>query len=207
MDRQRHWNERYSTTPIERLGWYRNHLERSLRWIDDLDLARDSAIIDVGAGASTLVDDLLQRGFTDLSALDVSGEALAIARKRLGDKARQVDWLLADVTSADLADASIDLWHDRAVFHFLIDQADRDRYLETLRRCLRPGGHVLIGVFSPDAPPKCSGLPVQRYTLDELKSVFEGVCDLIDESRELHVTPGGIEQPYVYALLKRRDEG
>ncbi len=206
MDRERHWNDRYSTTIVENLGWYRTHLERSLTWIDGLDMPRDASIIDVGAGASTLVDDLLDRGFTNITALDVSDAALTIARDRLADRAQQVTWHVGDVTIADLPKASFDLWHDRAVFHFLIDEADRTAYLEALRRALRPAGNVLIGTFSPDAPPKCSGLPVRRYTHDGLLSEFGDEFELIDQSADLHVTPGGVRQPYVYALLRRASE-
>lgn len=206
MDRERHWNDRYSTTTVEKLGWFRVHLERSLQWIDELGLSHDASIIDIGAGASTLVDDLMERGFTDISALDVSAEALAITRKRLGEKAAGVEWYVADVTSAELPEASFDLWHDRAVFHFLTDEPDRDLYRQALSRALRPSGHLLIGVFSPEAPPKCSGLPVERYTLEQLEAEFSSDFELVREGSDPHVTPGGVEQPYVYALLKRRDE-
>ena len=205
MNRARHWNERYGTTPIERLGWYRTHLERSLAWIDDLDVQHTASVIDVGAGASTLVDDLLERGYSSLTALDVSEEALEIARTRLGDAAQNVAWQVADVTTAELPEASFDLWHDRAVFHFLTEQKDRDLYRQTLRHALRPTGYLLIGVFSMDAPPKCSGLPVQRYDLTQLEAEFSSDFDLVRESRDLHVTPGGVEQPYIYAVFERRD--
>lgn len=205
MDRSRHWNDRYRTTAVEKLGWFRTHLERSLQWIGQLGLADDAPIIDIGAGASTLVDDLLELGFTELHALDVSAEALAITRKRLGDKAQDIEWRVADVTSAELPEASFDLWHDRAVFHFLTNEGDRDLYRQTLRHTLRPSGYLLIGVFSPDAPPKCSGLPVQRYTLEQLEAEFSGDFEMISESSDLHVTPGGVQQPYVYALFRRRE--
>ncbi|MDJ0908216.1 MAG: class I SAM-dependent methyltransferase [Woeseiaceae bacterium] len=204
MDRARHWNERYSTTPIERLGWYRTHLERSLAWIDELDPARSASVIDVGAGASTLVDDLLERGYSELAALDVSEEALAIARARLGDNAQRVAWHIGDVTAADLPAAAFDLWHDRAVFHFLTEEKDRDCYRQALRQALRPSGYLLIGTFSPDAPPRCSGLPVRRYDLARLEAEFASEFELLKDSRDMHVTPGGVEQPYVYALFRRR---
>ncbi len=204
MNREQHWNQRYSTTPVERLGWYRTHLERSLAWIDELDLPSDASIIDVGAGASTLVDDLLARGFSDITALDVSREALAIARRRLGDDAQRIGWREADVTSADLPELAFDLWHDRAVFHFLTDEDDRRLYRRAVTRALRPSGYLLIGVFSPEAPPKCSGLPVQRYTLEQLESEFDEGFERIGDSGDLHITPGGVEQAYTYALFRRR---
>ena len=203
MDRARHWNDRYSTTPIDRLGWYRTHLERSLEWIDEIDLPRDAPLIDVGAGASTLVDDLLDRGYSNLAALDVSGEALSIARARLGETAQRVSWQVGDVTSVELPAAAYDLWHDRAVYHFLTDPTDRVLYREALGRALRPSGYLMIGVFSPAAPAKCSGLPVRRYSLEQLESEFAGDFDLIDKSSDLHTTPGGVEQPYTYALFTR----
>lgn len=207
MKRQQHWDQRYGATPVERLGWYRTHLERSLAWIDELSLPRDAAIIDVGAGASTLVDDLLDRGFTAITALDVSEQALAIARRRLGERSALVDWHIADITSVDLPEASFDLWHDRAVFHFLTDAGDRALYRRALERSLRPSGYLLIGVFSHHAPPRCSGLPVQRYSLEQLRAEFGPGFDLIADRSEPHVTPGGVEQPYVYALLQRRADG
>ncbi len=204
MDRARHWNDRYSTTPIERLGWYRTHLERSLEWIEELDLPPDAPLIDVGAGASTLVDDLLERGHSNITALDVSEEALGIARTRLGDGAERVAWLVGDVTSTELPEASFELWHDRAVFHFLTEENDRKHYRRNLKRALRPSGFFLLGVFSPDAPPMCSGLPVRRYAYEQLVSEFALEFDPVRESRDLHVTPGGVEQPYTYVLFEAR---
>ena len=204
MDRARHWNDRYSTTPIERLGWYRAHLERSLEWIDEIDLPRGAPLIDIGAGASTLVDDLLDRGFADITALDVSGKALELARARLGDDAQRISWQVGDVTSMELPAAAFELWHDRAVFHFLTERSDRVLYRKALGRALRPSGYLMIGAFSPAAPEKCSGLPVRRYSLEQLESEFAADFDIIGDSSDLHVTPGGVEQPYTYALFTRR---
>jgi len=207
MDRKRHWEHVYGSRPPERLGWYTRHLEISLAWIDELGLGRSAPIIDVGGGASTLVDDLLDRGCESVTVLDISGAALAIARKRLGARASRVTWIEADVTSVALPARRYALWHDRAIFHFLVDPADRERYCERLRGALQPGGHAIMGVFAPEAPPTCSGLPVQRYDADGLLAALGLGWSLLRSQQRLHVTPGGVEQMYRYCLLRRASDG
>ena len=203
-DRQRHWEEVYSAKPPERLGWYRPQLETSLTWIRELGLTRDAGLIDVGAGASTLVDDLVAAGFENVTALDISGSALAITRNRLADAAARVNWIEGDVTNVELPAAAYALWHDRAVFHFLTDDAERAAYLAALGRSLQPWGHAIFGVFAPEAPPTCSGLPVRRYSLDDLIETLGAGFRLELDREELHVTPGGVEQMYLYAQFRRR---
>ncbi len=201
--RQDHWERVYESKPSDRVGWFTPHLTTSLNWISNLGLSEDSPIIDVGSGASTLVDDLLDSGFRCITALDISKQALFLARKRLGDRADAVTWLRADITAAELPDEAYALWHDRAVFHFLTEQKDRDAYRRKLMAALKPGGHVIIGAFAPEAPPKCSGLPVCRYDQEQLANQLGPGFELLKHVNELHITPGGVEQMYLYCLLRR----
>lgn len=203
MERKKHWEQVYASKPRERLGWYQPHLRTSLEWIEELKLARDAPIIDVGGGASTLVDDLLDLGYQAISVLDISENALAAVKSRLGRNARRVTWISGDVTTVELPDRHFELWHDRAVFHFLTDAAEQGKYRDRLLKALRPGGHVLIGTFAPEAPAKCSGLPVQRYDKKRLRDTLGDEFELIKHHKELHVTPGGVEQMYIYCLLCR----
>src|SRR5690606_37314818 len=151
---------------------YRPRIEQSLAWIDRCDLAADAHIVDVGGGASTLVDDLLARGFTRVSVADLSARALERARERLGDRAEQVGWVLGDVTTPLFEDASVALWHDRAVFHFLTDADARAAYVERVTRALRPGGLAILASFGQAGPERCSGLPVVRYDPAELAAAL-----------------------------------
>jgi len=203
MDRREHWQQVYTTKARERLGWFKPHLDASLAWIADLRLPADAAIIDVGGGASTLVDDLLDEDYASLTVLDISEPALSAVRGRLGADAERVTWVTADVTEAALPADAYDLWHDRAVFHFLTDAADRERYSDRLKASLRSGGHLIIGAFAPDAPPRCSGLPVERYTVAGLAAELGSGLELCEQKKDLHVTPGGVEQMYQYCLFRR----
>ena len=204
MSRRAHWEQVYTGKPSDRLGWYRPRLETSLDWIRDLGLGPGAAIIDVGGGASTLVDHLLDDGFSDVTVLDVAAPALELVRARLGERSSLVTWLCGDITDVELAQDAYDLWHDRAVFHFLTEPDDRRRYRQNLERALRPGGHLVIGVFAPEAPPRCSGLPVQRYDLEQLLEEFGKNFTLLRQQKEPHVTPGGVEQMYLYCQLAYR---
>lgn len=205
-DSRNHWDQAYSNKPTDRLGWFKPALETSLAWIKQLELAPDAPIIDVGGGASTLVDDLLGLGYRALTVLDISQRALELARQRLGAQSAAVDWLNADITSVDLPVSRFELWHDRAVFHFLTTPEQRSGYLRALLSALRPAGHVIIGTFAPDAPPRCSGLPVQRYTRDQLAAEFGDEFKLLRHHEELHITPGGVEQMYLYCHFRRLAE-
>ena len=203
MDRIQHWEQVYSTKPTERLGWYKPHLQTSLTWIRELNLTADAPIIDVGGGASTLVDDLLDAGYLSITVLDISEKALSSVRARLGKKAELVTWLNGDITSIDLPTRHYELWHDRAVFHFLTEPDQQRRYQDNLLRALRPGGNLIIGVFAPEAPPRCSGLPVQRYSQEQLHETLGEEFELVNHRKEQHVTPGGLEQMYVYCHFHR----
>ena len=203
MSSQDHWEQVYAAKTADRLCWYTPHLGIPVGWVKKLELPPDAAIVDVGGGASTFVDDHLDAGYRDLTVLDISGKALATARDRLGDRSRQVTWLCADITTTRLASAKFALWHDRAVFHFLTDAKDRDVYRRNLSDALRPGGYLIIGTFAPEAPPRCSGLPVRRYSKAQLVDEFGPAFALVNDVKELHVTPGGVEQMYQFCLFRR----
>jgi ubiquinone/menaquinone biosynthesis C-methylase UbiE len=162
-----------------------------------------SEIIDVGGGTSTLVDDLLKLGYSNVSVLDVSSESITIAKRRLGQEAGAITWITADVTQARLPGAKYDVWHDRAVFHFLTDPADRRAYAEAARDSIKSGGHLVIGTFAADGPTRCSGLDVVRYTADTLGRELESGFALEQEKCEIHVTPTGSEQSFLYCSFRR----
>ena len=205
MKRQDHWERVYSTKPVDRLGWYTPRLKTSLDWTRALGLPDDAPIIDIGSGASTLVDDLLDAGHRDITVLDISEQALAVVQQRLGQKAERIHCICSDITTAELPDHEYALWHDRAVFHFLTAAADRSAYRQTLSNALKPGGYVIIGTFAPEAPPTCSGLPVRRYDSEQLADEFGQGFTLVKHMKEMHVTPGGVEQMYQYCLLRKSD--
>ena len=200
---QAHWQAVYRDKAPPQTSWHRAHLDESLRLIDGLALPHDAPVLDVGGGRSTLVDDLLARGFADVSVLDVSSAALQDARARLGSIALSVRWLAADVLAADLPEAHFALWHDRASFHFLVDAEARARYLERMARAVRAGGYAVIGTFAPDGPERCSALPVSRYDAARLAAQFAPAFERVADSRELHRTPWNSEQPFTYVVLRR----
>jgi SAM-dependent methyltransferase len=184
------------------VSWYRSHLERSLAFIDEVAPDRDAAIVDVGGGESTLVDDLLARGYRDVTVLDIAASAIERARKRLGEAAARVRWLEADITTAELPAHRFDVWHDRAVFHFLTDPAQRAAYVRQVLRAVRPGGHVVVATFGPEGPEKCSGLPVQRYDAPALHGEFGAAFRMIDSAVELHLTPAGATQQFTWCFCR-----
>ena len=186
----------------DEVGWYAPHLTTSLAWIDELHPSLDAPMIDVGGGVSTLVDDLLARGYRNITVLDISGEALCVAKARLGRSAEQVTWIEGDITEVDLPPKHFEVWHDRAVFHFLVKHEQRSMYLSQLNGSIRSGGRLIIGTFATDAPPRCSGLPVERYSEDKLQETLGPKWSLIRTQRELHLTPGGVEQMYLYCELR-----
>lgn len=203
MQSKSHWESVYSTKPTESVSWFQEHADRSLKLIEQTGVAHDAAIIDVGGGASVLVDDLLAGGYTNLSVLDLSGAALRHAQARLGERAGQVRWIESDVTQAPLAHHSIDLWHDRAVFHFLTDAADRTAYVDKVLHAVKPGGFVIVATFGENGPLECSGLPVRRYRADELHGEFGGGFDLLGHEQEVHQTPAGKQQQFVYCYCRK----
>lgn len=203
MQSKEHWDKVYSTKPTDGVSWYQEHAESSLRLIQQTGVSSSAEIIDVGGGASTLVDDLIAQGFTHLSVLDLSAAALAATKQRLGRRANEVRWIPGDITKASLPPLSYDVWHDRAVFHFLTDEADRQAYVQTVLRSVKPGGFVIVATFSEDGPTHCSGLPVQRYTADELHDEFGAPFELISHEKEAHHTPFGTTQNFVYCFCRK----
>jgi ubiquinone/menaquinone biosynthesis C-methylase UbiE len=198
MDAKAHWEHMYATKAPTQVSWYQQHPDNSLRLIQHTDIQPTDPIIDVGGGASTLVDNLLEAGFQSLTVLDISATALQVARQRLGACASAVTWIEADITQTTLPRHGYALWHDRAVFHFLTHLADRQRYIDTLRYALRPGGNVIVATFAPDGPQQCSGLDVQRYGPESLHRQFGHDFELVDCISESHHTPWGTEQKFLY---------
>ncbi len=203
MNRIDHWQQVYSSKLVQEVGWYTAQLSTSVGWIADLNLDPTDPIIDVGGGASTLVDDLVDKGYRDISVLDLSEKALSVARKRLGKRSNSVNWIQGDVTEAALESNHFALWHDRAVFHFLVESEQQLKYRENLLQALRPGGHFIIGCFELEAPPQCSGLPVQRYSAESLRAIIGTGFELKQHRKELHQTPSGLEQQYLYCRFQR----
>jgi ubiquinone/menaquinone biosynthesis C-methylase UbiE len=193
-----HWDRIYSTKASTQLSWYQPHPGQSLEWITKTGVATTASVLDVGGGDSTLVDHLVARGYSGVTVLDLSAAALLRARERLGSRATAVTWREADVLTIDLPPASVDVWHDRAVFHFLTRQRDRAKYVEQVRRTVRPGGHVIVATFAEDGPPTCSGLPVERYSAKTLGEAFGDGFRLVTSVNETHLTPSGAEQRFVY---------
>jgi SAM-dependent methyltransferase len=202
-ERRAHWQDVYRRKDETEVSWYRPHLDASLRLIDATAVSRDAHILDVGGGASTLVDDLLDRGFRSVSVLDVSGEALERARRRLGSKADRASWIEADLLEAELPAEAIDVWHDRAVLHFLVDESDRKSYARQLLHAVKPGGHVILATFAPDGPRRCSDLPVQRCGAGDLQELLGGSFTLQRSFVDLHETPAGTPQPFTYCWFQR----
>ena len=204
MTTKTHWDSTYKQCGSANVSWFRPHLDLSLGLIRHAAASSQAAIIDVGGGASTLVDDLLAAQYHDVTVLDISAAALAVAKQRLGAAASSVTWLDGDITQMDLPAGRYDVWHDRAVFHFLTSPADRERYVATVKRALRPGGHVIMATFASDGPEKCSGLPVARFDAGSLHAQFGGQFELLDSRREMHLTPTGKEQHFIYCFCRLR---
>jgi SAM-dependent methyltransferase len=197
-----HWDEVYGAKG-DRVSWFRPTLDRSLSIIDSFALEPGSTGIDVGAGASTLADDLLDRGFGHVTLVDLSQVALDKTRDRLGDRAADVDFIVGDITTVRLPESAYDLWHDRAVFHFLTEERARQAYIRQVLRSLRPGGRIIVATFGPDGPDQCSGLPTVRYDAAELHATFgETAFEKLGSQRETHQTPWGSAQEFVYCFCR-----
>ena len=202
MDVKSHWERIYARTAPDSVSWYRAHLETSLALVERAAPARSSSIVDIGAGESTFVDDLLRRDYSNLTVLDVSQTAIDVTKKRLGAAAQRVRWLVGDILEIDLAPKSYDLWHDRAVFHFLTDEEKRAAYVRQVAGAVKPGGHVIVSTFGPEGPAKCSGLDVMRYDADSLHGEFGARFRLVESSKELHQTPRGKTQQFLYCYCR-----
>jgi SAM-dependent methyltransferase len=202
MDAKSHWEKVYSSKKIDEVSWYQPEARLSLALIEEVAPDRDSAIIDVGGGASTLVDGMLEAGYRHVTVLDLAGAALSVARSRTAATGEHVRWMEANILSAPLPAHRYSVWHDRAVFHFLTDPADRARYVDQARRAIKPGGHIIVASFGPDGPVRCSGLEVVRYSPDEMHEEFGDCFRLLNSVREEHHTPTGSVQAFVYCLCR-----
>lgn len=197
-----HWERVYRAKAPTEVSWYQPEARLSLDLIRRVAPDLDAPIVDVGGGASTLVDGLVDGGYRAVTVLDLAPTALALARRRIGVAGTGVTWIESDVLTAPLPPGGYAVWHDRAVFHFLTDRRDRTRYVAQTRRAVRRGGYVIVASFGPDGPSRCSGLPVQRYSPGSMHAEFGAGFRLLDSVREDHHTPGGVTQSFVYCLCR-----
>lgn len=208
QDLQAHWEGVYQTKAADNVSWYQHTPERSLALIHSTQLGTDARMIDVGAGASTLVDHLLNQGYRHLTLLDISAAALQIARDRLSPEHQAgVNWLVGDITAVSLPQHAYDIWHDRAVFHFLTDAAAQERYVQQVVHALKPGGYLIMATFAQDGPNQCSGLDVMRYTPGTLHQAFGDAFELVESVAETHVTPWSTEQRFIYCFCRKSGIG
>jgi len=202
-ERQSHWQNVYLSKGEQQVSWTQADPQPSLGLIEKFAHGRDASIIDVGGGASRLVDALLAHGFAKITILDLSEAALQSAKTRLGEQGAVVQWIAADATAWQ-PPLAFDVWHDRAAFHFLVEEEDRTAYVERLHAGVKPGGHAIIATFAPDGPEKCSGLPVQRYDPESLSRTIGSAFDLVEHQGHRHVTPWGATQSFQFSVLRRR---
>ena len=202
MTRREHWENIYRTKAASDVSWYQPVARVSLDLIQRAAKGLDSPIIDVGGGASTLVDGLLDLGYSNVTVLDLAGESLAIARQRLGKRAESVKWIASDILTASFRRQEFEVWHDRAVFHFLTDPVDRAGYVAKVLQAVETGGHVVVSGFALDGPARCSGLEVVRYSAETMQAEFGEAFALLDTVREEHHTPSGAVQKFLYCLFR-----
>ncbi len=202
MNVEAHWDAVFQSKAADAVSWYRPHLEISLDLIRRHAPQASASIIDVGAGESTLVDDLLGAGYRQLTVLDVSKTAIEATKSRLGAAAAPVRWIAGNVTEVPLPAQAYDVWHDRAVFHFLVDRAQRAAYVRAVLQSVRPGGHVIVSTFGPEGPEKCSGLQVMRYDVETLHDEFGRRFRVEESTKEVHRTPWGAAQQFVYCCCR-----
>jgi 2-polyprenyl-3-methyl-5-hydroxy-6-metoxy-1,4-benzoquinol methylase len=202
MDSLAHCEKIHRDVAADAVSWYRPHLDVSLQLIEELAPERSAAILDVGAGQSTLVDDLLERGYERITVLDIAQAAIEASQKRLGARGDGVHWRAGDVRTVDLERSGYDIWHDRAVFHFLTSAEDRVAYVQQARRALKPEGHLVLGAFAITGPAKCSGLDVVRYHAATLEREFRSGFRLVKTVEEEHRTPTGVTQPFLYGCFR-----
>ena len=200
-DRQAHWQNVYRSKDEHDVSWYQDTPTPSLELMNEIGVTSAASVIDIGGGASRLVDRLIELGYHDVTVLDLSDAALAAAQARLGDRASRARWVVTDVTQWEPG-AAHDVWHDRATFHFLTEDADRAAYIARLRRGLKIGGHAIIATFAPDGPERCSGLPVVRYSPDSLRQTLGADFTLITSRSDLHATPRGSTQSFQFSAFR-----
>lgn len=202
MNAKAHWEKIYGTKAPNQVSWYRLHLETSLALINRAAAAHSASIIDVGGGESTLVDDLLARGYQNITILDISQTAIDVTKKRLNEVADRVQWIVGDITKAEFPQGAYDVWHDRAVFHFLTGEDERVAYVRQVAHAVKLGGQVIVSTFGPEGPAKCSGLDVVRYDANSLHGEFGSHFRLVESSKEQHQTPFGTTQQFLYCCCR-----
>lgn len=198
MTAKDHWENVYTTKSSNEVSWFQSHSTKSLELINSIGLPLSASFIDVGGGASVLVDDLIKLGYSNVNILDISPAALKTSQKRLGNASKQVKWIEADITEERLKELKIDLWHDRAVFHFLTEKDQRQRYIDNLKHILNKGGHVIIATFADDGPQKCSGLDICQYNEKSLVLELGDNFTLVSHHKEAHQTPFNTKQNFIY---------
>jgi SAM-dependent methyltransferase len=203
LDRRVHWERIYAERKPDEVSWFQEVPRLSLELIRASGVPKDAALLDVGGGASRLVDFLLEEGCSRISVLDIAGRALDHSRERLGERAKLVNWIEADITTFSSRE-TYDLWHDRAVFHFLTEESDRRKYVACVRGALKPGGALILAAFAPDGPSTCSGLPVRRCDAGLLQSTLGEGFELLQEASEVHRTPWSTEQKFGFFLFKKK---
>ena len=201
-NRQEHWENVYTSKNENEVSWFQEYPTSSIELIALAGAGLNSAVIDIGGGASRLVDALVKMDMRDVTVLDLSEAALGAAKRRLGHRADQVEWIIADATTWEPRRV-YDIWHDRAAFHFLTDEGDRAAYVARLTTAVKPGGHAIVATFAPDGPERCSGLPVARYDAESLGRVLGSAFTLVESRRHHHTTPGGSEQRFQFSLFRR----
>jgi len=203
MNNKTHWEQIYQTKAPTQVSWYQEHSSQSLQFIANTGINKTAQIIDIGGGPSALIGDLLENGYQHITVLDISAAALDAAQHRLGGRAQEVNWLEADILQAELPHYEYDLWHDRAVFHFLTDAEDRRRYVNVVKAAVKPGGHIIVATFASDGPDHCSGLPVARYEPESMHEEFGDDFQLLNSAHETHPTPFGTQQKFVYCYCRK----
>ena len=205
MQSREHWEKVYQSKPADSVSWFQERALLSLQLIRNTGVLLSAPIIDVGGGASMLVDDLIADGYSNLTVLDLSSAAIDATRKRLGSgRSEKVQWLVADILEIELDVHAYAVWHDRALFHFLTEKEERQKYVHAAINALKPGGYLIVATFSENGPIRCSGLPARRYSADELHAEFGDSFDLVRHEKESHVTPSGGTQEFVYCCFQKR---
>lgn len=199
---QTHWENVYKSKQVDAVSWYQQKPTKSLQLIEQFS-PNINSIIDIGGGASVLVDELLKTGQLSISVLDISSAALAVSQQRLKHKAQEVEWIVGDMTNPELVLPEVDVWHDRAVFHFLTNNDDRNQYLLKAERSIKKDGILVISTFALDGPEKCSNLPIQRYSAEQLSHFFADKFSVVDTQYETHITPFDTTQSFVYVVLRK----
>jgi len=207
MEHEAHWESIYGRRLPSKQGWYTPCPQPSFPWVQSLGLDPNDLILDIGGGASTLVDHVLKSGHEKFAVLDLSNTALNQAQARLGPAALSVQWLQGDMLNHAFENGSVTVWHDRAAFHFLLKDSERASYRQRAKQAVRTGGWLILGSFRSGAPDKCSGLPVRHHSADELTEFFSAGFDFVKKQESVHITPGGVEQAYVFVCLQRQRNG